>query len=164
MSPRRPAPRPHRVRGYSLIEVIVAFSLLAAGLGLLLGVLSHSVDQIRWSARMGEAVAHADTLLDGIGVGAPIMEGRFEGESPDGRYRWSMQVGEYEPPEGVAIGRSGEREPEPGPGSPLASLDETLRLYRIDLDIVWGERERERLAISTLRLNRVPPDGAEPLL
>lgn len=145
-------------RGYTLIEVVVAFALLAAGIGLLLGVLSRSVDQVRWSARVGEAVAHADTLMDSIGVGAPVMPGTYEGSSEDGRYQWRVVVDEYSPEEDTRL-RPGAF----GTASPLVSIDESLRLYRVDLELSWGEGARESLAISSLRLQRVPLDGGPAL-
>lgn len=43
--------------GFSLIEVLVAFVLLAGGLGLLLGILSGGLSQVRW------AQAHSEAML-----------------------------------------------------------------------------------------------------
>ena len=49
----------HRQRGYTLLEVIVAFALLAMALTLLLGILSGSARQVRQSADAGRAAPAA---------------------------------------------------------------------------------------------------------
>jgi general secretion pathway protein I len=75
-----------------LIEVIVAFAVLALGLTLLLGTLSGSTRQIRWSDDAGRAALHAQSLLDQVGVGEVLQPGHLEGELEDGRYRWALDV------------------------------------------------------------------------
>ena len=46
-------------RGYTLIEVVVAFALLAFGLTLLLGSLTNATKQVRTSTDYGRAALHA---------------------------------------------------------------------------------------------------------
>ena len=47
--------RPARMRGYTLIEVIVAFALLALALTLLLGSLTNAARQVHWADGAGRA-------------------------------------------------------------------------------------------------------------
>lgn len=133
---RRPGPV-RRQRGYSLLEVIVAFALLALALGLLLGTLSGATRQVRWSGDAGRAALHAQSLLDTVGVGEALEPGRRDGEFDDGRYRWSLQVKPWVEPLPPAT---------PAPtGGP--------RLLELALTVQWGDGgPRERLELRSLRL------------
>ena len=90
--------RASRQRGYTLIEVIVAFAILALGLTLLLGTLSGAARQVRWADEAGRASLHAQSLLDTIGVGEALQPGRRDGKFEDGRYRWTLDVTPYRDP------------------------------------------------------------------
>lgn len=128
-----------RQRGYSLIEVIVAFALLAGALTLLLGTLSGATRQVRWAADSGRAALHAQSLLDQIGVAEPITPGTREGEFEDGRYRWQLQV-----------------QPWIDPTLPPDANDDpaNAKLFELRLDVRWGaERAGEHLELRTLRLS-----------
>lgn len=133
-----PAPVRSRQRGFTLIEVIVAFALLALALTLLLGTLSGSTREVRWSADAGRAALHAQSLLDQAGVGEVLQPGTREGEFEDGRYRWTMRVEPYVDPL-----QRGATTIEPG----------VPRLLRLGLTVAWGDGgPRERLELQTLRL------------
>jgi general secretion pathway protein I len=142
---RVPSPESrHHQRGFTLIEVIIAFALLALALTLLLGTLSGSTREVRWSADAGRAALHAQSLLDQVGVGESLRTGTRDGEFEDGRYRWNLQVEPYVDPT--------QRTRNPvDPGAP--------RLLRLALLVEWGEGgPRERLQLQTLRLAQ--PDAA----
>ena len=131
------APRPQS--GYTLIEVIVAFALLALALTLLLGTLSGAARQVGWAGDAGRAALHAQSLLDQQGIGEPIQAGERTGEFDDGRYRWTLGVTPWTDP---AL-------PPAGP-QPVARHN---RLYRLHLAVVWGDGgPRQRLDLQTLRL------------
>lgn len=138
---------PRRAHGYTLIEVIVAFALLALALTLLLGTLSGAVRQVRWSTDAGRAALHAQSLLDQLGVGEPLRPGVREGEFEDGRYRWSLEVEPWT---------------EPGEPPPDAAAPAAARLFELRLAVQWAAGgPRERLQLSTLRL---APAGVEAAL
>ena len=133
-----------RQRGYTLIEVIVAFALLALALTLLLGTLSGATRQVRWSADAGRAALHARSLLAAAGVGEPLRTGEQAGELEDGRYRWTLRVVPWTDPSAAA-----------GPVALAAD-----RLFELELDVRWGAGgPRERVQLRTLRL--APPDLQE---
>ena len=88
---RTPSAR-RRQGGYTLIEVIVAFALLALGLSLLLGTLSGAARQVRWSGDAGRAALYAQSLLDQVGVGEELQPGQSEGDVDGGRYHWSLPI------------------------------------------------------------------------
>ncbi|MBB1088004.1 prepilin-type N-terminal cleavage/methylation domain-containing protein [Lysobacter sp. SG-8] len=129
-----------RQRGYTLIEVIVAFALLATALGLLLGTLSGATRQVRWSGDAGRAALHAQSLMDQLGVAIPIRTGREEGDFEDGRYRWTLEMAPWEDPQ---------TPPElQGLPSPTGN-----RLYELVLAVEWGDGgPAGSLHLRTLRL------------
>ena len=123
--------------GYTLIEVIVAFALLALALTLLLGTLSGAVRQVRWSGDAGRAALHAQSMLDTVGFGSPLEPGRRDGEFEGGRYRWSLAIAPWDEPL-----------PPDVPHAPAGN-----RLYEVALLVQWGGGgARERLELRTLRL------------
>jgi len=133
-------------RGYTLIEVIVAFAVLGMALMLLLGTLSNGARQVRWAADSGRAALHAQSLLDGLGIDMPVVPGRSDGTFEDGRYRWTLEIVPFVDPDRppALVAPSGEQ------------------LYEIALAVDWGERgPRERLQVHTLR--RTPDAFGTPL-
>ncbi|MDH3240824.1 MAG: prepilin-type N-terminal cleavage/methylation domain-containing protein [Alphaproteobacteria bacterium] len=64
-------------RGFTLIEVLVAFVILALALGALLPALSGSLRGARLSGDTLVATAYAQSLLAGVGVEGGIAEGSF---------------------------------------------------------------------------------------
>lgn len=134
-------------RGYSLIEVIVAFALLASALTVLLGALTGAARQVRDSADAGRAALHAQSLLAQVGVGVPLKPGSEKGEFDDGRYRWGLEIARWVDPE----------------RAPDAALDPAApTMLEVRLGVEWGEGgPRERLLIRTLRL--VPTEAGATL-
>lgn len=137
--------RRRRVQGgYSLIEVIVAFALLALALTLLLGTLSGTTRQLRWSDDAGRAALHARSLLASAGIDAPLRPGVRSGELEEGRYRWTLRVERWEDPELP-----------PQPDDPAAAA-----LHALELQVHWGAGgPREQLAVRSLRL--IPPEAVD---
>lgn len=144
----RPAGSARRASGFTLIEVIVAFALLALGLTLLLGTMANASRQVRWSADAGRAAMHAQSLLAATGVGEALAPGVREGEFEDGRYRWRLQVAPWQDPE--------------VPPSPLTDLA-APQVQELELSMQWGEGPGERLQLRSLRLVRPDPTGEVPL-
>ena len=127
-----------RQRGFTLLEVIIAFAVLALALTLLLGTLSGSAREVRASADAGRAAMHAQSLLDQVGVGEALRPGNRDGEFEDGRYRWTLSIDPYVDPTRRARDTI-------QPGAP--------RLLRLALHVEWGEGSaRERLDLQSLRL------------
>lgn len=137
-------------RGYTLIEVIVAFALLAFALTLLLGTLTGSTKQIRWSAEAGRAAIHAQSLLDRTGVGEALQPGRREGTFEGDDYRWTLDVTPYV-------------DPTPSTQPTQAGIDPGApKLMQLVLEVRWGEGDlHQRLDLRSLRL--VAPDVNQPV-
>jgi general secretion pathway protein I len=126
-------------RGYTLIEVIVAFAILALALTLLLGTLSGAAKQVHWSDQAGRAALYAQSLIDQTGVADPLRAGHREGVFEEGRYRWTLDVAPYVDPL--------------TPAAPARDLS-APRLWRLSLTMQWGEGDdpRQRIAVQSLRL------------
>lgn len=144
------ASAPGRQRGYTLIEVIVAFAVLALGLTLLLGTLTGATRQVRWAADAGRAALHAESLLDDTGIGVALQPGQRDGEFEDGHFRWTLAVTPYRDPL----------------LPPLVARDlGAPRLLQLSLRVQWGKGEdpRQRLQVESLRLVTPDPNDAGPL-
>ncbi|NYZ62882.1 type II secretion system protein XpsI [Luteimonas deserti] len=134
-------------RGYTLIEVIVAFAVLGLALSLLLGTLSNGTRQVRWAADAGRAAMHARSLLDDVGLGLPVAPGRQSGTFDDGRYRWTLEIALF------VDSDVGPLLPSPGQGADL---------FELTLAVDWGAAgPRERLRLQTLRLRTADVDGIQ---
>lgn len=129
-----------RAAGFTLIEVILAFALLALGLTILLGILSGATKQVRWADDAGRAALHAQTLLAQQNVGVPLEAGHKEGDFEDGRYRWTLDVTPWRDPAGADDPRQ--------PVDPGAA-----KLLALDLHVQWGDgTPRNQLRVQSLRL------------
>jgi general secretion pathway protein I len=125
-------------RGYTLIEVVVAFALLAFALTLLLGSLTNATKQVRASSDYGRAALHAQSLLDQAGVGEALTVGQRDGELEGGRYRWEMNVSPFRDPTATQP-----------PGQVLGAP----QMLQLDLALSWGEGgPRKTLRVRSLRL------------
>ncbi|MEI7035432.1 prepilin-type cleavage/methylation domain-containing protein [Fulvimonas yonginensis] len=142
------APRASRAQGFSLLEVVAAVLLLAVTFASLMRVAGSSLNLTARSAERSEAAMWARSLLDSAFVLEPIRPGRSSGRFDD-RYRWQLDVQSWQPPL-VA--------PAPGP-QPQAPAS-PLKLYRLDLTVLWRSAGHDYSArFSTLRL-AVPPVNA----
>ena len=124
-----------RQRGFTLIEMIAAFFLFALAFALLIGSASAGLRKVRQGAQSTQAALYAQAKLDGMGVAEPLEEGVESGRFND-EYRYEVEVRKTEPP--------------PAPNGNVDQIP--VDLYRIDLTVRWGQRERERSAhFATLR-------------
>ncbi len=124
--------------GFTLIEIIVAFAVLALGVTLLLGTLSGASRQLRQGGDAGQAALYAQSLLDErIGtLRGPLQD---SGSFANGRYRWQLQVTPWQDPRA--------RDPN-APDDPRAA-----RLLHVQFQMTWDEATpAQQLHISSLRL------------
>ncbi|NIJ67803.1 type II secretion system protein XpsI [Xanthomonas sp. 60] len=129
------------VRGFTLLEVLVAFALLALALTLLLGTLSGAARQVAEADQRTRAVLLAQSLMAGLGVEAPLQEGTREGRWDDGAYSWTLEVAPYaEPRAGATVGAAS------------AGTVGGPRLLELQLQVRWSEAPRDVLRWRTLRL------------
>lgn len=143
-----------RARGFTLLEVLVAFALLAAATVLLLGLLANGLRATARAERVNEAVAHARNLLDNAGRIERLRPGVQSGELDGGRFRWTLQVRPLAAPwpeTGLVAGL--------GEGPDLTGVTEPV-VHALELRIEWGRgAANEHLQARTLRAAFPLPEG-----
>jgi len=128
-----PTPTDPRQAGFTLIEVLVAFAILAVALGALLPQVSQTLKSVDRLERRERAALIAEGRLDALGAEIPVRPGEFEGQTDDG-YTWRAVIC-CAPPMNAA--------PNPMP----------LHLYRVALSVGWTEAGRPaEIAVQTERL------------
>jgi general secretion pathway protein I len=121
-----------RCAGFSLLELVVAFAILALSLGALYQVFGSSARRALLAQEYMRAVELADAKLAEPGITAPLGPGFQSGEGAD-RFRWQRSV------EFAAAS------PQPAQQGPL--------LYRITVEVRWKSGDAERVVtLTTLRL------------
>lgn len=135
-------------RGFTLIEVVVAFALLALALTFLLASLSGATRQIRVASDSSRATLHAQSLLAQVGVGETLQPGRRQGTFDAGRYRWVLEIAPYVDPL-----RS--TSPLSNPSAP--------RLMQLTLAMEWGNGRGQQMQWQTLRLVQSDINAAVPV-
>ena len=112
-------------RGFTLIEVLVAFALVALILGAALRLVSGGLNDSDAAERHTLAVLVAESRIAELGATAPLEPGVSEGIADDG-YRWRREIRRLD-----------------------GEDDDPLPLYSVTVDVVWDDGPGVRLA--TLR-------------
>ena len=143
-----------RARGFTLLEVLIAFVILSVAMGMLLSMLSRGLSQVGGARDETRVSLHAQSLLDTLGVLEPLQAEVREGEFDGGRYRYRRDVAEVEDPSPPPVLPPGA----PPPPEVLAGPT----LYQATLVVQWGEgAPRQQLRFVTLRA-RTPPLAGLP--
>ena len=130
---RRIAPR-----GFTLLEVMLAFVVFALSFAVVLEIMAGSVAGIRRASDDTEVALLAQSLMDRVGLEIPLEEGQYDGEELD-RYRWQLDIFLYDPGDQDVYMLE------------LAELSGVM-LYKVTLDIEWDAGRRFRNAqFSTVR-------------
>lgn len=127
-----------RSRGFTLVEIVVAFVLLSAVLVTGFEIFSQGLRRAGDLDDYSRALLIAQSKLAATGTEEQFAEGQWQGESEDRRFRWVVQVQRSE--EGQAP-----------PGQPVNSA---YQLFRVDVRVAWtGIDTRERsISLATLGL------------
>ncbi len=134
-----------RQNGFSLLEVLVAFSVLALAVGVLLRVFGGSVKLAGVADDYTQATILAESLLAGAGVEEPLKPGQSEGSFAD-RFHWTLNVAPYQP-ESI--------------GTVLDQLP--VQPYQVQINVAWGDADEARsISLTTLRLLPAVSSGLRP--
>jgi general secretion pathway protein I len=141
----KPGAGPRRQRGFSLIEVLVAFAILAVSLGVLLQIFSRASLTTAASVQYSRAASLASARLDAVGTAIPLEPGTVSGEPEDG-LAWELAM---VPIEG---GEAGFAEIGLVMESGLGFIPPAIP-YRVVASVLWRDGDRvRRLTLATLRL------------
>jgi general secretion pathway protein I len=173
----------HRCRGFSLLEVLVAFAIMALALGALMQVFSTGLRTVTLGDEYTRAVLLAESKLAAMGVEEPLQEGEQSGTF-DEHYRWRTVTRAYTEPEapgdaaggGTAQGAKGpssaRQVPKRFPGrlgqgtgaDPFGEAaggsfgNLPLRPYEVMVEVFWGSSgEGRSVALTSLKLAVVGP-------
>ena len=139
--------------GFTLIEVLAAIALLAIAFAVGLGALGKSAHNAANSAALNTAVEHAQSLLAGQGLEAPLKDETLSGTFDDGM-AWTLKVhGLPKPspsPSGVQDGAALQQ------GDVLVTQPPGIDLYQLDVAVQYGAGRTLRL--STQRAQAAPSD------
>ena len=123
-----------RQTGYTLIEVLVAFMILALALTVLMRIFSGGLRNVSVSSDYAVATLIAESRLAATGVDVPLRPGETSGTEGE-RFEWTVSVQDYQP--------------WPGYRSAAKGVD----AYRVTVTVEWphGDNTR-RVGLSTVRL------------
>jgi len=119
--------------GFSLLEVLVAFSILAVSLGVLLSLFSTGLRNASVTRAYSQAVVIAESKLSEISATIALEPGEQTGIVSE-HYYWQSVVTDYQS------------------DSPVLSPASKLRAFQITVTVSWGESSHPRsVVLQTLR-------------
>jgi general secretion pathway protein I len=130
-----------RQRGFSLLEVLVAFVILSLVATALFRLFSGALNNASAADDYSRAVLVAESVLAETAAARPLRETTGQGTADDGRIEWTARVEPYAAP-GVS------------PDVERASESMTVRLYRVSVDVTFPSPAggMRTLALATTRL------------
>lgn len=120
--------------GFTLLEVLVAFVILASMLGVVLNLNSLALDSTARAAERQQALLLAQSQLDRVLAKRELRLGRETGRFEDERFEWELRVKRFDFPDWDP------------------SVESVSEPYEIELSVYW-DREKS-LTLNTLRLVR----------
>ncbi len=127
----------NKQQGFSLLEILIAFSILALSLGILLKIFSAGVNTAVVAEDYTAAVQIAESLMAKTGVETPLQNGQDSGLEND-KYHWLVEV------------------------SPIVFNPEdidataiTAALFKVKVIVSWGDDNANdrRIELTTLKLS-----------
>ena len=127
-------------RGFSLLEVLVAFAILSISLGVLLQTFATGLRNVGLADDYTQATLYAESILTAIGRTGVLSVGERSGPINE-QFSWRSSVTPYE-------------EAMPDPEIIKA------RVYRVSVEVYWsGLRKNRSVLLETLRLVPLDPAG-----
>jgi len=130
----------NKQRGFSLLEILIAFSILALSLGILLKIFSAGVNTAIVAEDYTAAVQIAESLIAKTGVEAPLQGGQASGLENE-KYHWLVEVSPFV------------FNPEKVDTTAITAL-----LFKVKVIVSWGDNNAndQQVELSTLKLINKP--------
>lgn len=126
-------PRPSKARGFTLLEVLLAFVIFSISFAVVLQILSGSIRNTMRSKQYTEVALIAQSVMDSVGLDIPLEAGS-QASGTSGEYEWQLEIFEYELPEQAGADHE---------SLIIADLS-GIELLHIELFVNWGEPPVER--------------------
>jgi len=127
-------------RGFTLLEVLVAFVVLAAGAGILYRTYSANLNNVGTVSGYSEAISIAEAKLAALGIEHPLVEGEESGATEDQKYAWRIAVQPYAAP--------GSAPDQPG------GVISQYQMLRATVTVSWDQQglSKRSVEMSTVRM------------
>ncbi len=128
-----------RQRGFSLLEILVAFSILALSLGVLMQIFSGTTRNADLARNQVQATTMALSLLAESNVEPTLAETDNHGSTDDG-FRWHVLISPFDDRGNIDEGKT--------------AVDARLRLWKISVEVAWGiegSSSARSVSLATLR-------------
>lgn len=121
-------------QGFSILEILIAFVVMALVVGSLLRLFGTSVRNVALADEYSFAVQIAESRMQTVGTEIPVEQGSVNGEEQDTGYRWVVDMKPVELDE--------EQE----------SFSLSVQPYQVDVVVSWDSAGKLRqFALSSLR-------------
>ncbi len=128
-------------RGFTLLEVIVAFAIAAIALGVLSQIFGQGARNLALTEDYDSALILADSLLAEYGMRAAAQDLSVSDQTD--QFRWSVSIQPYRATEETLSLTA----------TTSAEDDPRARLVQIDVDVGWERNHKPRsIKLSSLRL------------
>jgi general secretion pathway protein I len=135
--------KPHK--GFSLLEILVAFSIMAVALTIVLRIFGSGVNAAVVSEEYSIAVQIAESLMARVGVETPLEAGEMSGVEAD-LYEWQVRISPVITPQ--APFQKFKSQQEDTENTP------SIQLFNVRVQVVWGDEEikQRSLVLNSLKL------------
>lgn len=131
---------PDSRRGFTLIEILVAISILAISLVVILQLFSGGLKSSRLSDEYTRGIFHAREKMDEILLARELTEGVISGQFDDD-FKWRAEARHLDIPEAKEVKLP-------------------LRAFNISVDVMWNSGLQEkRFSVSAIKLVRPGTDA-----
>jgi general secretion pathway protein I len=128
----------NKQQGFSLLEILIAFSILALSLGILLKIFSAGVNTALVAEDYTAAVQIAESLMAKTGVETPLQANQASGMENE-KYHWLVEVSPFE------------FNPENVDATAITAI-----LFKVKVIVSWGDDNTNdrQVELTTLKLTR----------